>query len=140
MKVFRIKFDYAKSQPSAKQCAAAGFGERNDGLLVLAETQKQAVEDFNAQRLPGDQLNPRNRRLPLACRAWPRRTSRRRGSHDRQALRPSEPRHVGPVVRRVRRVRHGSGPRAGCSLCRHSRPPIQGLLLRALQGPCKRNG
>lgn len=58
MKVFRLKFDYAEYQPTAAWCARAGFGDGNEGIVILAETDKQAVEEYNRQRLPGDQINP----------------------------------------------------------------------------------
>jgi hypothetical protein len=55
---YRIRHDFNKSQPRWHAGMIATFGERNEGIVVEADSPKRAVELFNAGQLPGQQLNP----------------------------------------------------------------------------------
>jgi hypothetical protein len=57
MKTYRIRFNMANYRATPILCERAGFGARNEGIKVLADTPEQAVEHYNRERLPGEQLN-----------------------------------------------------------------------------------
>lgn len=54
---YLIKYDFAKCQPKWGGNLSAQLGERNEGVVVNAESAKEAIETFNASLLPGQRFN-----------------------------------------------------------------------------------
>ena len=56
MKKFLVKMDGMKSR-TCRPKDAAMFGERNDGIIIEGNTQKEAVEKWESGLLPGNRYN-----------------------------------------------------------------------------------